>query len=392
MYFIQKITTSKRGEKVLNQIVHTARPQVSSNRNQSSLSQPQTSDSSGKDKRKMVGQLFQEWDACNVHSLADRKQLAKKTLSELLLTDDLVELIMLCQKNGISYILIDLNDQIPEFIAERHKDLINGLISMTGNDDQVVGGSFWFKTQWASLVAGQLDEDSFTVLIRSLDGVPLRTAVQGYAAKITEMNPTKALDLILKYIPTDYKHHRMPDGKSYDMTSDGVARTIQYLTDEQCMNLFYRIPIEDYKTNSGMQYYFGAAFGKIFDRFTQRDYSKGIELITEFPTIYNYNLYSRLLSHHRDDPEVVMKHIPKGAAYDTVVSYVTIPAVPEIDRGAEGTFVPKMTDYLNYYAILDSIKSLADATENALTKKRLLDEIEKARTEADILVKALPDQ
>ena len=349
----------------------------------------------GADKSKIMEELFQEWKSCDIHtSETDRKLLARKTLTELSLSDDLVAFINKCMLHDLAFVRVYIEGEFRGFVAEYHDSLINSVLSMNGDDDQEAYGSFWYQSEWSALLAEQCNEEEFEKLTSALQGVPLRKAVERYAAKLSESDPMRALELVLSNLPPNAEPHRMRalDGGDFDISSAAIDTPVKKLTEAQCVNFLDMIVAKNGQKMIGQDYYFTQAFGSIFDRFTRNDPAKAVELIANYPTVYSNDSYGILLNRHRDDPQTVMQHVPKGSAYDTALSHVTVPSVPRYERTDGQEYVPGKADYARYISILDSIQALADASDTAPCKERLLQQIEEARNQAQKLANSVDSQ
>lgn len=344
----------------------------------------------------MVAPLFEEWSKIDLTSEKSARDLANKTLAQLSLSDDLVKLIQMLWANHLSYPCSLLFEQASRLLSKSYDpSLVDSLVAMSEEDGPSDYDTFGFKSSYCEQLADRCSKKQFEALIARLDGVIRRRVIQRYAINMANQNPQnapEALDLVLANLPRNDEWYLKNGNVIYDF--DSLGYIIRVMTLDESLKLFDRVPSEIKNATvhfSRAHEFFRDGFSEILLKQSKVDMAKAVQMVADYPFAYDDVSYSRLLNDHRDDPETVMKHIPHGPAYDAALSHIFVPSVPTSDV-VDGPYIPNKEAFAQCLAVLDKIQILADNTQTAPSKQRLLEEVAKTREQAQKLMETAPDK
>jgi hypothetical protein len=337
-----------------------------------------------KSKSEKVNLLLNEW--LNVDWNSEKKifSLADKSIEDLSVSDDLVELIQLLNETQKFTARTAIDLRLKKLYSTYNAAVIESLIAMSGADNLPESDSLWYKSNGCNAMALQCDDKQFESFISRLEGVPRRKAVEGYALKLAEIDPTKALSIILSNLPENGKWNVRSDGKKYDIDFSTLHYVIGRMSIEESMILFEKSPTElmiNPNRNSDLYRFYKSGYDEIFDKYSTQDVRSAVSLIEKFPHAYDTQTYLRLLYGNEYKPDNILQYIPAGKVYDELLGQITVPKVPEREV-TDGLYIPKKADYDKYLEVLDRIQSCADATNTAPSKQQLLNSVAKARAKA----------
>lgn len=337
-----------------------------------------------KSKSEKVNNLMQKWMNVDWYSEVDVLALADLSIEELSISDDLVELLQLLVQNEMHVARTAIDLKLKNIYSTYDISLIDKLAAMSGGENLPECDSFWYKSNGCLAVGSICNHEQFEYLISKLDGVPRRKAIEGYALKLAETDPKKALDLVISNLPAAGKWNVRMDGKKYDIDFSTLHYIVGRMSAEDSLSLFDKLPseiINGNDRNSDLYLFFKIGFDDVFDIQKKINVQAAISLIEKYPRAYDSHTYRRLLYGNEYDPGKILQHIPLGKTYDDLLSQITVPTLP-VKEVTDGIYIPKISDYDKYLERLDRIQSYVEASSTAPVKQDLLNSINEARAKA----------